>query len=227
MASDAADASGRTTVLLADDHLLLGVGLTALLEATSDLIVVGHAIDGVQAVEMAERLQPHVILMDLSMPTMDGVEATRLIHASLPDIRILVLTSFSDSTRVRDALRAGAIGYLLKDCDPATLVASVRAAALGHSPLDPRVAGNQLPTHPAATAGPQLSPREREVLALVCEGLPNKQIARRLGIAEHTVKIHLGNAFRRIGVSDRTSAALWVREHMDGDPPPPVRPEGF
>jgi len=227
MVSDAADAMARTTVLLADDHLLLGVGLTALLEATSDLIVVGHAVDGVQAVDMADRLRPHVILMDLSMPTMDGVEATRLIHASLPDIRILVLTSFSDSTRVRDALRAGAIGYLLKDCDPATLVASIRAAARGHSPLDPRVAGNLLPTHPAASQGPQLSPREREVLALVCEGLPNKQIARRLGIAEHTVKIHLGNAFRRIGVSDRTSAALWVREHPDGDPPSPVRPEGF
>ena len=216
MANDTADTSGRTDVLLADDHLLLGVGLTALLEATSDLVVVGHAVDGAQAVEMADRLRPHVILMDLSMPTMDGVEATRVIHASLPDIRILVLTSFSDATRVRDALQAGAIGYLLKDCDPATLVASVRAAARGHSPLDPRVAGNLLPTSPTAT--PQLSPREREVLALVCEGLPNKQIARRLGIAEHTVKIHLGNAFRRIGVSDRTSAALWVREHMSGDP---------
>ena len=216
MASETADASGRTDVLLADDHLLLGVGLTAVLEATSDLVVVGHAVDGAQAIEMAERLRPHVILMDLSMPTMDGVEATRLIHAKLPDIRILVLTSFSDSTRVRDALQAGAIGYLLKDCDPATLVASVRAAARGHSPLDPRVAGNLLPTSPTTT--PQLSPREREVLALVCEGLPNKQIARRLGIAEHTVKIHLGNAFRRIGVSDRTSAALWVREHMGGDP---------
>jgi DNA-binding NarL/FixJ family response regulator len=202
-------------VLLADDHLLLGVGVTALLEAAGDLVVVGHAIDGVQAVEMSQRLRPHVVLMDLSMPTMDGVEATRLIHASLPEIRILVLTSFSDSTRVRDALQAGAIGYLLKDCDPAVLVDSVRAAARGHSPLDPRVAGNLLPTGPAHL--PQLSPREREVLALVCEGLPNKQIARRLGIAEHTVKIHLGNAFRRIGVSDRTSAALWVREHMGVD----------
>jgi DNA-binding NarL/FixJ family response regulator len=213
MASDSVDAPGRTTVLLADDHLLLGVGLTALLEATSDLIVVGHAIDGVQAVDMADRLRPHVILMDLSMPTMDGVEATRIIHASLPDIRILVLTSFSDSTRVRDALRAGAIGYLLKDCDPATLVASVRAAARGHSPLDPRVAGNLLPTHPASSTGPQLSPREREVLALVCEGLPNKQIARRLEISEKTVKAHLTSVFRAIGVNDRMQAGLWARRN--------------
>jgi DNA-binding NarL/FixJ family response regulator len=206
----------RTTVLLADDHLLLGVGVTALLEAAGDLVVVGHAVDGAQAVEMARRLRPHVILMDLSMPTMDGVEATRLIHANLLDTRILVLTSFSDSARVRDALEAGAIGYLLKDCDPADLVASVRAAARGHSPLDPRVAGTLLPTRPAPV---QLSRREREVLALVCEGMSNKQIARRLGIAEHTVKIHLGNAFRRIGVSDRTSAALWVREHLGTDTP--------
>jgi DNA-binding NarL/FixJ family response regulator len=210
-------APDRTTVLLADDHLLLGVGVTALLEAAGDLVVVGHAVDGAQAVDMAVRLRPHVILMDLSMPTMDGVEATRLIHDDLPDTRILVLTSFSDAARVRGALQAGAIGYLLKDCDPETLVESVRAAARGHSPLDPRVAGTLLPTGPNST--PQLSPRERQVLTLVGEGMPNKQIARRLGIAEHTVKIHLGNAFRRIGVSDRTSAALWVREHLTDDPP--------
>ena len=209
--------AGRTTVLLADDHLLLGVGVTALLEAAGDLVVVGHAVDGAQAVDMALRLRPHVVLMDLSMPTMDGVEATRLIHDSLPEVRILVLTSFSDTARVRGALHAGAIGYLLKDCDPALLVESVRAAARGHSPLDPRVAGTLLPT--GSTLTPQLSPREREVLTLVCEGMPNKQIARRLGIAEHTVKIHLGNAYRRIGVSDRTSAALWVREHLAEDRP--------
>jgi DNA-binding NarL/FixJ family response regulator len=204
--------SEPTTVLLADDHVLLGVGVTALLEATPDLVVVGHAVDGAQAVEMARRLRPDVVLMDLSMPTMDGVEATRLINAERPDTRVLVLTSFSDGARVRDALSAGAIGYLLKDCDPTLLVESVRAAARGHSPLDPRVAGTLLPTRPASP--PQLSRREREVLTLVCEGMPNKQIARRLGIAEHTVKIHLGNAFRRIGVSDRTSAALWLRDHM-------------
>jgi DNA-binding NarL/FixJ family response regulator len=203
-----------TTVLLVDDHQLLGVGLTNLLHAAGDLVVVGQALDGAQAVEMARELQPHVVLMDLSMPTMDGVEATRLIRDSVPDTRVLVLTSFSDTPRVRGAMQAGAIGYLLKDCDPPTLVEAIRSAARGHSPLDPRVAGNLLPS--GRSDVPQLSPREREILALVAEGMLNKQIARRLGIAEHTVKIQLGNAFRRIGVSDRTSAALWVREHRTG-----------
>jgi DNA-binding NarL/FixJ family response regulator len=199
-------------VLLVDDHPLLGVGIANLLTAAGDLAVVGQALDGDQAVEMALRLRPGVVLMDLSMPTMDGVAATRLILDSLPDTRILVLTSFSDTTRVRNAMRAGAIGYLLKDCDPSVLVEAIRAAARGHSPLDPRVAGNLLPT--GGNSDPQLSPREREILALVAEGMPNKQIARRLGITEHTVKIHLGNVFRRIGVGDRTSAALWARENL-------------
>jgi DNA-binding NarL/FixJ family response regulator len=201
-----------TTVLLVDDHELLGMGITTLLHAAGDLVVLGQALDGAQAVEMALRLQPDVVLMDLSMPTMDGVEATRLIRESVPDARILVLTSFSDTTRVRGAMQAGAIGYLLKDCGPAVLVDAVRSAARGHSPLDPRVAGTLLPAGPSQL--PQLSPREREILTLVAQGLLNKQIARQLGITEHTVKIHLGNAFRRIGVSDRTSAALWVREHL-------------
>jgi DNA-binding NarL/FixJ family response regulator len=202
--------SDRSTVLLVDDHVLLGVSISALLQATDDLDVVGHALDGAQAVELAGRLRPRVIVMDLLMPVMDGVEATRRIHASLPDTRILVLTTFSDSARVRDALHAGAIGYQLKDCDPLVLVASIRAAARGQSPLDPRVAGTLLPTGASA---PQLSPREHDILALVCEGLANKQIARRLGITEHTVKVHLGHAFRRLGVTDRTSAALWMCAH--------------
>jgi DNA-binding NarL/FixJ family response regulator len=211
------DSSETTTVLLVDDHPMLGVGITNLLNAAGDLVVVGQALDGEQAVEMAGRLRPRVVLMDLSMPTMDGVAATRLIRNSLPDTRILVLTSFSDTTRVRNAMRAGAIGYLLKDCDPSVLLEAIRAAARGHSPLDPRVAGNLLPT--GRSQEPQLSPREREILALVAEGMPNKQIARRLGITEHTVKIHLGNVFRRIGVGDRTSAALWARENLSADTP--------
>ena len=207
----------RTTVLLVDDHPLLGVGITNLLNAAGDFEVVGQAVDGEEAVEMACRLQPHVVLMDLSMPTMDGVAATKLIRESLPDTRVLVLTSFSDTTRVRNAMRAGAIGYLLKDCEPSVLVESIRAAARGHSPLDPRVAGNLLPT--GGRQDPQLSPREQEILALVAKGMANKQIARQLGIAEHTVKIHLGNAFRRIGVSDRTSAALWARQNITAEMP--------
>jgi DNA-binding NarL/FixJ family response regulator len=210
----------NTTVLLVDDHPLLGVGITTLLRAAGDLDVVGQALDGAQAVEMARELRPDVVLMDLSMPTMDGVEATRRIRDTVPETRILVLTSFSDTARVRGAMQAGAIGYLLKDCAPSVLLDAIRAAARGHSPLDPRVAGNLLPTGAAGQSqGPQLSPREREILSLVAEGMVNKQIARRLGIAEHTVKIHLGNVFRRIGVNDRTSAALWARDHLVLEPP--------
>jgi DNA-binding NarL/FixJ family response regulator len=204
-----------TTVLLADDHALVRYGIAALLDSADDITVAGLAADGAEAVELARQLRPDVALMDLSMPTVDGVEATRTIHAELPEIRILILTSFSDQARVREALRAGAIGYLLKDCAPQDLLAGIRAAARGQSPLDPRVAGTLLPNSEAPEPSAQLSRREREVLALVCNGLANKQIARRLNITERTVKVHLGNAYRRIGVSDRTSAALWASQYLD------------
>jgi DNA-binding NarL/FixJ family response regulator len=207
-----------TTVLLADDHALVRFGIAALLDAADDITVTGLAADGAEAIELARQLHPDVALMDLSMPTVDGVEATRRIHAELPDTRVLILTSFADQTRVRDAVRAGAIGYLLKDCAPEDLVAGVRAAARGESPLDPRVAGALLPASVAADPSNQLSPREREVLGLVCQGLANKQIARRLNITERTVKVHLGNAYRRIGVSDRTAAALWASRNLDLPP---------
>jgi DNA-binding NarL/FixJ family response regulator len=151
--------------------------------------------------------------MDISMPGTDGIEATRRLFEDGYAGAVVMLTSFSDQTRVHDALAAGAVGYLLKDSEPADVLAAVRAAASGHAPLDPRVAGALLPTRRGAP-GADLSAREREVLELVAEGLANKQIARRLGIAERTVKVHLGNVFRRIGVADRTSAALWARDHL-------------
>jgi DNA-binding NarL/FixJ family response regulator len=140
----------------------------------------------------------------------------------LPETYVVVLTSFADRDRVAEALSSGAIGYLLKDCDPHELLSAVRAAAKGLTPLDPRVAGALLPKvvtvqpQVEAAAVPSLSVREREVLALVSNGLPNKQIGRQLGISERTVKVHLGNIFRRIGVGDRTSAALWARENLTG-----------
>jgi DNA-binding NarL/FixJ family response regulator len=210
-------------VLLADDHALVRAGLASLLDETEDVTVVGQAGDGAAAVELARETEPDVVLMDLSMPVLDGVEATRRLLAEAPGTRVLVLTSFSDRERVHDALDAGAIGYLLKDADPRDLVAAIRAAARGDAPLDPRVArallpGGSRPGHPSplGLASP-LSPRERQVLRLVARGMANKQIGRALGITERTVKVHLGNAFRRIGVSDRTSAALWAREHLPSE----------
>jgi DNA-binding NarL/FixJ family response regulator len=200
-------------VLVVDDHQLVRVGLITLLEAAPDIQVAGEAANGQQAIEAAAATTPDVVLMDLSMPVLDGVAATRLLLAERPDTRVVALTSFSDRQRVTDILAAGATGYVLKDCRPDELLAAVRAAADGHVPLDPRVAAALLPAREPPLAD-QLSEREKQVLRLVAAGLANKQIARRLGIAESTVKVHTGNIFRRIGVTDRTSAALWAREHL-------------
>lgn len=203
------------TVLLADDHHLVRSALAGLVDAAPGMRVVGQAADGAEAVALAADLDPAVVLMDLSMPGVDGVEATRQLTASGSGARVVVLTSTSATDRVQAALAAGAVGYLLKDCEPAELVAAVRTAAAGNAPLDPRVARTLLPT---ADRGPaeQLSPRERDVLRLLARGLANKQIGRELGIAERTVKVHVGHVFRAIGVGDRTSAALWAREHLPG-----------
>ena len=204
-------------VVLVDDHPLVRTGLRSLMSSAPDVEVVGEAADGESAVAAVLGLDPppDVVMMDLSMPGIDGVEATRRLVAEGYSGGIVVLTTFADQDRVSAAVGAGAVGYLLKDTEPAGVLAGVRAAAAGHAPIDPRVARALLPgarTQPAAG----LSDREQQVLRLVAEGLPNKQIARRLGISERTVKVHLGNVFRRIGVGDRTSAALWAREHLPG-----------
>ena len=203
----------RIGVLLVDDHPLVRTGLAGLLDATDDLAVVGEAADGEAAVARVAELEPDVVLMDVSMPGVDGIEATRRLLDNGYAGAVVMLTSFSDRARVVDALDAGAVGYLLKDSEPADVLSAVRAAARGHAPLDPRVASALLPSR-RRDPGADLSVREREVLLLVAEGLANKQIAKRLGIAERTVKVHLGNVFRRIGVTDRTSAALWARDHL-------------
>ena len=200
-------------VLIVDDHHLVRAGLVTLLGAAPDIQVAGEAADGEQALAAAAATGPDVVLMDLSMPVLDGVAATRRLLAERPGTRVVALTSFSDRQRVTDILAAGATGYVLKDCRPEDLLAAVRAAADGHVPLDPRVAAALLPAREPAPAD-QLSEREKQVLRLVAAGLANKQIARRLGIAESTVKVHTGNIFRRIGVTDRTSAALWAKDHL-------------
>ena len=201
------------TVVVVDDHPMVRGGLRALLAGQSDLEVVGEAADGLEAEQEAGRLRPDVVLMDLSMPGPDGIESTRRVLEVHPDARVVILTSFHDLDRVSAALRAGAVGYLLKDAEPETIVAGVRAAARGQAPFDPRAAVALLPT-PAPAVESQLSGREREVLLLIAAGRSNRQIGRTLGIAERTVKVHVGNVFRRIGVSDRTSAALWARDNL-------------
>lgn len=200
------------TVLLADDHQLVRSGLANLLDAAEGVVVVGQAGDGAEAVTEALRLRPAVVLMDLSMPGTDGIAATRRLTDELPEVRVVVLTSFADRERVGAAIEAGAVGYLLKDSEPAEVIAAVRAAARGHVPIDPRVAGALLPG--GRSPAERLSSREREVLALMAKGLANKQIGRALGISERTVKVHAGHVFKAIGVTDRTSAALWAREHL-------------
>jgi DNA-binding NarL/FixJ family response regulator len=201
-------------VLLVDDHALLREGLRTIVDASPDLHVVGSAADGQAALDLVAETAPDVVLMDLSMPTMDGVTATRRITSEYPGVQVLVLTSFSDGERVMDALDAGAAGYVLKDAEPASLLAAIREVAAGRSPLDPRVARTLLTARRSPTPPVDLTDREREVLALVGQGLANKQIARRLGIREGTVKAHLTSVYQRIGVGDRTSAALWARKNL-------------
>ena len=202
-------------VLLVEDHALVRDGLERLLRSVDDIAVVGAAADGAEAVELAAAAEPDVVLMDLSMPNVDGIEATRQITGKRPETHVVVLTSFSDRDRILAALDAGAVGYLLKDAEPDELIRGVRAAARGESPLNPKAAQEILRARVRLTST-ELSGREREVLALVAEGLPNKQIARRLGISEKTVKAHLTSVFQQIGVTDRTQAALWARQHGIG-----------
>ncbi len=205
-------------VLIADDHGVIRDGLGRLIAALEDIELAGVAADGREALTRARELEPDVILMDLDMPEMDGIEATRRVMAELPETAVLVLTSFSDRPRILGALDAGACGYLLKDVSSDEVAEGIRAAARGEAPLDPRAARTVLTarSEPDPLAG--FSPREREVLALLVEGLPNKLIARRLEITEKTVKAHLTRVFRELGVTDRTQAALWAERNGLGRP---------
>ncbi len=201
-------------VVLVDDHAVLRSGLAALLTGTGDIEVVGQAVDGAEAVEVVRDRRPDVVVMDLQMPGVDGVEATRRILAEDLGCEVVVLTSYSDSARIVAALDAGAVGYLLKDADPEDLISGIRAVSRGESPLHPRVARQLLSARAERPQTVDLTPREAEVLGLVRQGLANKQIARRLGISERTVKAHLTSVFQRIGVVDRTQAALWAERHL-------------
>jgi len=208
-------------LLIADDHAVVRAGLSQLIDALADVELGGPATDGADAHALCGPLTPDGVLRDLEMPRMDGIEATRQITQDHPEVAVVVLTSFSDREKILAALDAGAVGYLLKDVEPPELARAIRAAAAGEVPLDPKAARALLTARTTATPGDSLSERERTVLAMVAEGLPNKLIARKLSISEKTVKAHLTSVFRQIGVTDRTQAALWAVEngvtgHRDG-----------
>lgn len=204
-------------VLLADDHGVIRDGLGRLIGALEEVELVAVAANGAEAVAQCARLTPDVVLMDLDMPVLDGIEATRLIAAAQPQIAVVVLTAFSDRPRIVGALEAGACGYLLKDVDADEIAEGIRVAARGESPLDSRVARTIIDVRSTPDPLAGLSQRERHVLGLLVRGLPNKLIARELQISEKTVKSHLTRIFREIDVSDRMQAALWAERHGVGD----------
>ena len=213
-------------VVVCDDHAVVRAGLGQLIATFEDVEVTGTAGSAEEALALVAGPGADVVLMDLEMPGTDGIAATRALRDAHPGAAVVILTSFNDRARILAATDAGAIGYLLKDASPDDLERGIRAAARGESPLDPRAAGALLgrerPEEPGAQAGGQaggLSPREREVLALVAQGLPNKLIARRLEISEKTVKAHLTSVFRTIGVDDRTQAAVWAMRNGVAEPP--------
>ena len=208
-------------IVIADDQALFREGLRTLLSTRPDMEVVGEAADGAEAVALVERLRPAVVLMDLRMPVMDGIQATATIAQRWPEVPVLVLTTFDDDANLFGALRAGAAGYLLKDVSSATLAEAISAATRGESFLQSTVTGKVVAafTRLMASGGPpaealvlSLSTREREILDLVATGASNKEIASRLFLAEGTVKNHVTNILTKLGVRDRTQAAIRARE---------------
>lgn len=202
-------------VLVVDDHEIVRTGLCQLLAGTDDLDPVGAAADGEAGVALAAELRPDVVLMDLSMPGMDGVAATERIVAEIPGTHVLVLTSFSDHERIMAALDAGAEGYLLKNSTTEAILGGIRQLVSGGSPLDPKAAREFLLSRRQSAQGVTFTTREQEVLDMLASGFPNRAIAQRLGISERTVKAHVTSIFHRLGVSDRTQAALWAQRHPD------------
>jgi DNA-binding NarL/FixJ family response regulator len=210
-------------VLLVDDHPTVLLGLEYVLNAAPGIEVVGAERDGERAVAAFLRLAPDVVVMDLSMPGEGGLHAMRRIHAHASETTVLVLTSSSDAETVATALHEGANGYVLKDSDSSALARAILSAARGETTIDPRLTPAVVDQAVQRKDAPHLTPRERDVLGLVRFGLANKGIASHLGISETTVKTYLGSAFQRIGVNDRTSAALWAERHLAGAAMPSSR----
>ncbi|WP_016952772.1 response regulator transcription factor [Anabaena sp. PCC 7108] len=204
-------------VLLVDDQSLIRQGLRALLELEADLEIVGEAENGETAINLVEKLQPDVVLMDIRMPIIDGVAATREIQKRFPNTKVLVLTTFDDDEYVKAALQNGAMGYLLKDTPSEELAVAIRAVDKGYSQLDPGIVKKLLTQFPSGLSKPtpsippslaELTPREKEVLWLIATGASNREIAQKLYISEGTVKNHVTNILNRLNLRDRTQAAI-------------------
>jgi DNA-binding NarL/FixJ family response regulator len=208
--------SAKIRVLIADDHPVVRQGLRAFLELQPDIAVAGEAGDGEQAARLAAELDPDVVLLDLVMPGTDGVTALELMAEAKVAAKVLVVTSFGETRTVVPAIRAGARGYVSKEVEPSALAAAIRAVAAGHVLLGPEIAAELLRPAPADAgpgAEPQLTAREREVLELIARGRSNREIARALTVSEKTVKTHVSNVLMKLGVADRTQAALWAVRH--------------
>jgi NarL family two-component system response regulator LiaR len=200
--------------LIVDDHKIVRKGLRALLSTENDIKVLGEAADGVEAISRAAALHPDVILMDLVMPAMDGIEATRQITTQWPDMRVLVLTSFAADDKVFPAIKAGALGYLMKDSDPRDLVSAIHQVYRGEPSLEPAIARKVLmelssPSKAKPTTDP-LTERELEVLRLISQGMSNRDIAEKLVVAEWTVRTHVSNILSKLHLASRTQAALYA-----------------
>lgn len=206
--------SNTARVLLVDDHAVVRQGLRTFLDLQDDITVVGEARDGVEALALAQELNPDVVLMDLIMPRMDGIEAVRRIKATRPQIQIIVLTSFGDDQKVFAAIRAGATGFLLKDISPHELAVAIRAARRGEASLAPGIATKLLQEIAVgaspATEEQALTEREHAVLALIAQGRSNRQISEELTISEKTVKTHVSNILTKLHLEDRTQAAIYA-----------------
>ena len=206
-------------IILCDDQAVIRDGLELLLNLEKDFEVIGLAQDGAEAVELIAQKKPDLVLMDLNMPIMNGIEATREIHAKFPDVKILVLTTYDDDEWVFDAVRAGASGYLLKDTPRQKIVEAIRGTMAGKSFLDPAVAGklmNQVAsnqTQPTSILADKLTERELDVLRLIAKGINNGEIAAQLHLSEGTVRNHVSAILDKLGVSDRTQAAVIAIQH--------------
>lgn len=208
----------KIRVLITDDHPMVRQGIRSFLERHSDIEVVGEAATGGEAVAQSHELLPDIVLMDLKLPDLDGVAATREITARHPEVRVIALTAFEDDELILAALRAGAAGYLLKEIPAEGLINAIRAAVRGETPLAPQVTQKLVETVRQPRADPDvrlasLSEREREILSLLAQGLVNREIAARLAISDKTVKFHVSNILEKLHLSDRTQAALFAAKY--------------